>query len=66
MSDARLLAGRYRLESVLGRGGMGQVWLGRDETLGRTVAVKEIRLPTALSDEDRDALCSRMLREARL
>lgn len=66
MSDARLLAGRYHLESVLGRGGMGQVWLGRDETLGRTVAVKEIRLPTALSDEDRDALCSRMLREARL
>lgn len=66
MSESRLLAGRYRLESVLGRGGMGQVWLGHDETLGRAVAVKEIRLPTGLADDERDALCSRMMREARL
>jgi len=62
----RLLAGRYRLDSVIGRGGMGLVWLGVDETLGREVAVKEVRLPPQLDDEEREALCERMLREARL
>jgi predicted Ser/Thr protein kinase len=36
----RLLGGRYEIHSVLGRGGMAEVYLGTDRVLGRQVAVK--------------------------
>ncbi|MFD6887728.1 PQQ-binding-like beta-propeller repeat protein [Streptomyces sp. NPDC059957] len=36
----RVLAGRYELAAFVGRGGMGEVWAGRDRVIGRHVAVK--------------------------
>lgn len=65
-SSGRLIAGRYRLSATLGRGGMGIVWRGRDELLGRPVAVKEVLLPPGLSDEEQRVAHRRTLREARV
>jgi serine/threonine-protein kinase len=43
------LGNRYRLDERIASGGMGEVWRGTDEVLGRTVAVK-IMLPALLSE----------------
>ena len=60
-----LVAGRYRLGAELGSGGMGVVWEAYDELLHRTVAVKEVRYPLGISDDEREKLARRTLREAR-
>lgn len=43
MSQQRIINGRYELGEMIGRGGMADVYLGRDERLGRTVAIKMMR-----------------------
>ncbi|MEU8136172.1 Stk1 family PASTA domain-containing Ser/Thr kinase [Streptodolium elevatio] len=47
MEEPRRLGDRYELGAVLGRGGMAEVYLGRDIRLGRTVAVKTLRADLA-------------------
>jgi len=64
VSARTVVDGRYELDPFpVGRGGMGEVWFGRDRTLDRDVAVKFLRFP----DGDRDdELVRRFLRESRI
>jgi serine/threonine protein kinase len=41
----QVLAGRYRIDGLLGRGGMSEVYFGYDERLDRRVAIKVLRTP---------------------
>jgi serine/threonine protein kinase len=56
-----LLAGKYEVMSLIGRGGMGSVWLGRHTSLGAHVAIKFVDPEHAKSQEAR----SRFVTEAR-
>ncbi|GAA3836313.1 tetratricopeptide repeat protein [Streptomyces phyllanthi] len=67
MGDTRLIQGRYRLLDLIGRGGMGEVWRARDESLGRHVAVKCLKpLNTEHDPAFTRVLRERFRREARV
>ncbi|MFB4313214.1 serine/threonine-protein kinase [Actinomadura sp. 21ATH] len=65
MAEGHLLANRYRLDAVVGRGGMGTVWRAYDVMLDREVAVKEVVLPPGLGPDEHELTYKRTFREAR-
>ncbi|MFD8057744.1 tetratricopeptide repeat protein [Streptomyces cyaneofuscatus] len=67
MADTRLIQSRYRLLDLIGRGGMGEVWRARDESLGRLVAVKCLKPMVPQHDQaSTRVLRERFRREARV
>jgi CHASE2 domain-containing sensor protein len=56
--------GRYQIDREIGRGAMGMVYIGRDEKIGRTVAVKTMMLSSELEEGMRDEVRTRFFREA--
>ncbi|MFI8303111.1 serine/threonine-protein kinase [Streptomyces sp. NPDC085927] len=62
--SGRLIADRYLLHDILGRGGMGTVWRAHDQLLDRQVAAKELHIATD-GDEDHRVRMRRAVREAR-
>ncbi|GAA2306973.1 serine/threonine protein kinase PkaE [Streptomyces kunmingensis] len=64
-SGGRVIAGRYELSTLIGQGGMGQVWTAYDQRLDRRVAVKLLR-PDRVAGAEADELRRRFLRECRV
>jgi len=58
-------AGRYELLEELGRGAMGVVWKGHDPMIGRTVAVKTMKLAEEVGGQPRPELVTRFHNETR-
>ena len=59
--DAGTLVGPYQIQSLIGAGGMGEVYLERDTTLHRHVAIKVLPAPSPRTAND----WQRLEREAR-
>jgi len=54
LTTGETFAGRYTIESVLGRGGMGTVYRARDTELNETVAIKTLRPELVLDADSRE------------
>jgi serine/threonine protein kinase len=63
MSETRVISGRYKVEGLINKGGMGAVYRGIDEQSGETVAIKT--LDNFILKED-TTLLDRFRREAEL
>ena len=63
-SPAGRTLGRYELDRVIGRGAMATVYLGRDPTINRRVAIKTLPLAEEFADHDLATARSQFLREA--
>src|SRR5438045_2619491 len=71
VSDARIvaetiLAGRYRLVRLIDRGGMAEVWEGKDEILDRPVAIKILHPRLAGDDQFQERFRMEAVAAARL
>ncbi|MBN2345399.1 MAG: serine/threonine protein kinase, partial [Candidatus Aminicenantes bacterium] len=56
--------GKYTISGEIGRGGMGVVYRGLDPYIGRTLAIKTVRLDVQRQDGGREETLKRFLREA--
>lgn len=65
VATGRVVAGRYELSTLIGQGGMGQVWTAYDRRLDRRVAVKLLR-PDKVAGAEAEELRRRFLRECRV
>jgi len=63
-SSEKPILGRYQLEKQLGKGAMGQVYLGRDPKLNRVVAIKTLALSQEFEDDALEEATNRFFREA--
>ena len=61
-----LVAGRYRLQSKLGGGGMGAVWLATDRLLNRDVAIKQVLSTAGLSEDEARVIRDQIVHEGRV
>ncbi|MFI5757503.1 protein kinase [Streptomyces sp. NPDC051569] len=64
--NGRVIGGRYELSTVIGQGGMGQVWTAYDQRLDRRVAVKLLRPDRMAAATGADEMRRRFVRECRV